>query len=144
MLRMQNVSKIYRTDTVETHALRQFSLHVREGEFVSVTGPSGSGKTTFLNIAGLLEEATGGSYELDGRDVAGLKDAERSRLRNEKIGYKVREHSLQKVPIIAAAGAREAENRSLALRRLGDKGQETLALDDAIAKISGEGSRPGA
>jgi threonyl-tRNA synthetase len=65
-------------------------------------------------------------------------------LRNEKIGYKVREHSLKKVPIIAAAGAREAENRSLALRRLGDRGQETLALDDAIAKISGEGSRPGA
>ncbi len=87
MLRMQNVSKIYRTDTVETHALRQFSLQVEEGEFVSVTGPSGSGKTTFLNIAGLLEEATGGSYELDGRDVAGLNDAERSRLRNEKIGF---------------------------------------------------------
>ena len=87
MLRMQDVSKIYRTDTVETHALRQFSLHVEEGEFVSVTGPSGSGKTTFLNIAGLLEEATGGTYELDGRDVAGLNDAERSRLRNEKIGF---------------------------------------------------------
>jgi threonyl-tRNA synthetase len=65
-------------------------------------------------------------------------------LRNEKIGYKVREHSLQKVPIIAAVGGREAEERSLALRRLGDKGQETLALDDAIAKISTEGSNPGA
>ncbi len=87
MLRMQDVSKIYRTDTVETHALRQFSLQVDEGEFVSVTGPSGSGKTTFLNIAGLLEEASGGIYELDGRDVAGLNDAERSRLRNEKIGF---------------------------------------------------------
>jgi putative ABC transport system ATP-binding protein len=87
MLRMQNVSKIYRTDTVETHALRQFSLLVEEGEFVSVTGPSGSGKTTFLNIAGLLEEASDGSYLLDGRDVAGLNDAERSRLRNEKIGF---------------------------------------------------------
>ncbi|MDJ0905810.1 MAG: ABC transporter ATP-binding protein [Woeseiaceae bacterium] len=87
MLRMQDVSKIYRTDTVETHALRQFSLQVNEGEFVSVTGPSGSGKTTFLNIAGLLEEASGGIYELDGRDVAGLNDSERSRLRNEKIGF---------------------------------------------------------
>jgi len=87
MLSMKDVSKIYRTDTVETHALRKFSLNVDEGEFVSVTGPSGSGKTTFLNIAGLLEEATGGVYELDGRDVAGLSDAERSRLRNEKIGF---------------------------------------------------------
>jgi len=87
MLQMKNVSKIYRTDTVETHALREFSLIVDEGEFVSVTGPSGSGKTTFLNIAGLLEELTGGTYELDGRDISSLNDKERSRVRNEKIGF---------------------------------------------------------
>ena len=87
MLKMTDVSKIYRTDTVETHALREFSLTVDEGEFVSVTGPSGSGKTTFLNIAGLLEEMTSGVYELDGRDISKLNDRERSRVRNEKIGF---------------------------------------------------------
>jgi putative ABC transport system ATP-binding protein len=87
MLTMNNVSKIYRTDTVETHALREFSLVVDEGEFISVTGPSGSGKTTFLNIAGLLEELTTGTYELDGRDISSLDDTERSRVRNEKIGF---------------------------------------------------------
>ena len=87
MLKMINVSKVYRTSTVETHALREFSLTVDEGEFLSVTGPSGSGKTTFLNIAGLLEELSGGSYELDGRDISSLSDAERSRVRNEKIGF---------------------------------------------------------
>ena len=87
MLKMNNVSKIYRTDTVETHALRGFSLTVDEGEFVSVTGPSGSGKTTFLNIAGLLEELTSGIYELDGRDISSLSDKQRSRVRNEKIGF---------------------------------------------------------
>jgi len=87
MLKMNKVSKVYRTDTVETHALREFSLTVEEGEFVSVTGPSGSGKTTFLNIAGLLEDLTGGTYELDGRDVSQLSDKERSRVRNEKIGF---------------------------------------------------------
>ena len=87
MLSMQNVSKIYRTESVETHALREFSLSVDEGEFVSVSGPSGSGKTTFLNIAGLLEEFTSGIYELDGKDVTSLNDSERSRLRNEKIGF---------------------------------------------------------
>jgi putative ABC transport system ATP-binding protein len=87
MLQMKNVSKVYRTDTVETHALREFSLTVDEGEFVSVTGPSGSGKTTFLNIAGLLEELTGGTYELDGRDISKLTDKDRSRVRNEKIGF---------------------------------------------------------
>jgi len=84
---MRDISKVYRTDTVETHALRKFSLTVEEGEFVSVTGPSGSGKTTFLNIAGLLEEFSDGVYELDGRDVSGLNDNERSRVRNEKIGF---------------------------------------------------------
>jgi putative ABC transport system ATP-binding protein len=84
---MKNVSKVYRTDTVETHALCEFSLTVEEGDFVSVTGPSGSGKTTFLNIAGLLEDLTGGSYELDGRDISKLNDKERSRVRNQKIGF---------------------------------------------------------
>lgn len=87
MLKMNKVSKTYRTDTVETHALREFSLDVDEGEFVSVTGPSGSGKTTFLNIAGMLEELTSGSYELDGRDISKLSDKERSKVRNEKIGF---------------------------------------------------------
>jgi putative ABC transport system ATP-binding protein len=87
MLNMQSISKIYRTEAIETHALRQFSLSVGEGEFLSVTGPSGSGKTTFLNIAGLLEDFSTGTYELDGKDVAGLDDASRSRLRNEKIGF---------------------------------------------------------
>ena len=87
MLMMQAVSKVYRTELVETHALRALDLHVKEGEFVAVTGPSGSGKTTFLNIAGLLETFTGGEYSLDGVDVKGLDDNARSRLRNEKIGF---------------------------------------------------------
>ena len=87
MLAMQRVSKIYRTELVETHALRELDLAVKEGEFVAVTGPSGSGKTTFLNIAGLLEEFTSGSYVLDGVDVKGLNDNARSKLRNQKIGF---------------------------------------------------------
>jgi len=87
MLSMNKLCKAYRTDTVETHALRDFSLTVSEGEFVAVTGPSGSGKSTFLNIAGLLEECTSGRYELDGRDVSQLDDRQRSQLRNEKIGF---------------------------------------------------------
>ncbi|MBT8076626.1 MAG: ABC transporter ATP-binding protein [Gammaproteobacteria bacterium] len=87
MLSMQNISMVYRAGLVETHALRDFSLDVDEGDFVSVTGPSGSGKTTFLNIAGLLEQFTAGRYELDGRDVSSLSDAESSKVRNEKIGF---------------------------------------------------------
>ncbi len=87
MLKMQNVSKIYRTDLIETHALRDLSLEVAAGELVALSGPSGSGKTTFLNIAGLLEEFESGTYELDGLDATRLSDDRRSELRNEKIGF---------------------------------------------------------
>jgi putative ABC transport system ATP-binding protein len=87
MLTMHNISKTFRTVTVQTNALRDFSLQIQEGDFVAITGPSGSGKTTFLNIAGLLETFDGGIYELDGKSVSQLADAELSRMRNEKIGF---------------------------------------------------------
>ena len=87
MLDMQNVVKIYRTDLIETHALRDFNLRVAEGEFVAVTGPSGSGKTTFLNVAGLLEGFESGTYRLDGKNIGELDDDARSRTRNQKIGF---------------------------------------------------------
>ncbi|ALU41538.1 ABC transporter ATP-binding protein [Pseudoalteromonas rubra] len=87
MLRMKNISKIYRTELVETHALSDVNFNVEEGEFIAVTGPSGSGKTTFLNITGLLESFEQGTYELDGEDVSTLGDKQLSKLRNEKIGF---------------------------------------------------------
>lgn len=87
MLEMHRISKVFRTDVIETHALRELDLKIDAGEFVAVTGPSGSGKTTFLNVAGLLEEFDSGSYRLDGADVSKLDDDRRSRIRNEKIGF---------------------------------------------------------
>ena len=87
MLKMTQLSKVYRTHLIETHALRGFDIHVKQGEFVTVTGPSGSGKTTFLNIAGLLEDFSGGEYILDGVNTQGMNDNARSRLRNEKLGF---------------------------------------------------------
>jgi putative ABC transport system ATP-binding protein len=87
MLQMTDIQKIYRTELVETHALREMNLAVTEGEFVAVTGPSGSGKTTFLNIAGLLESFEKGRFMLDGIDVTHLSDDDRSVYRNRKIGF---------------------------------------------------------
>lgn len=87
MLAMKNISKVFRTDLVETHALRDFTLTVNEGEFVAVTGPSGSGKTTFLNIAGMLEGFTQGEYFLDGENVSNLSDNKSAMVRNQKIGF---------------------------------------------------------
>jgi len=87
MLKMRGVSKAYRSEVLEIFALRDLSIHVREGEFIAVTGPSGSGKTTFLTVAGMLDEFTEGEYELDGENVYRMNDHERSRLRREKIGF---------------------------------------------------------
>ena len=87
MLQMSGVKKVYRTDMIETHALADFSLRVKTGEFVAVMGPSGSGKTTFLNVAGLLDTFDGGDYLLDGENVSRLSDDQMSRIRNHKIGF---------------------------------------------------------
>src|SRR3954467_791415 len=87
MLEMTHIKKIYRTVSIETHALEDLSLSVKAGEFVSVTGPSGSGKTTFLNVAGLLDTFDSGSYVLDGKDVSRLSDREMSQIRNRTIGF---------------------------------------------------------
>ncbi|TKS54907.1 ABC transporter ATP-binding protein [Luteimonas yindakuii] len=134
MLHMQAVSKVYRTELVETHALRALDLHVREGEFVAVTGPSGSGKTTFLNIAGLLESFTGGEYHLDGVDVKGLNDNARSRLRNEKIGFIFQGFNL--IPDLNLF-----DNVDVPLRYRGMSASERrLRIEDALGMV-GLGSR---
>ncbi|MDX1678743.1 ABC transporter ATP-binding protein [Arsukibacterium sp.] len=87
MITLTNLSKIFRTDLIETHALREVNLQVNEGEFAALTGPSGSGKSTLLNILGTLENFDSGDYLLDGSSVKGLSDAALSKLRNEKIGF---------------------------------------------------------
>lgn len=94
MLHMTNISKVFKSDTIQTHALRDFSLTVDPGEFVAVTGPSGSGKSTFLNVAGLLDTFSQGEYQLDGVNVSGLKDDDLSKLRNEKIGFIFQNYNL--------------------------------------------------
>nr|WP_136250287.1 ABC transporter ATP-binding protein [Ningiella ruwaisensis] len=87
MLSMKNINKVYQTEKVQTHALRDFDLEVSEGEFIAVTGPSGSGKTTFLNIAGMLESYSSGDYLLDDINVGKLSDNAKADLRNQKIGF---------------------------------------------------------
>jgi putative ABC transport system ATP-binding protein len=87
MIKLEAVSKIFRTDIVETYALRDFDLNIAAGEFVAITGHSGSGKTTLLNVTGLLEEFESGGYQLDGEDVKALTDNQRSHIRNRKIGF---------------------------------------------------------
>jgi putative ABC transport system ATP-binding protein len=87
MIKIKNLSRVFRTEEVETMALSEISLTIKQGDFVSIMGPSGSGKSTLLNIVGLLDSASGGSYQLLNQEMIGLKEKEKSRARKENIGF---------------------------------------------------------
>lgn len=87
LIRMENITKVFYTDEIETHALSGIHMEIRKGEYVSIAGPSGSGKSTLLAIIGLLDSPTDGSYVLNGNSVANLNISERSRIRNREIGF---------------------------------------------------------
>ena len=87
MIKTDCISKVFRTEEVETHALVNVSLEVKKGEFVAVMGPSGCGKSTLLNILGLLDVPNGGEYILDGTDVASLSEKQRNVLRRGTLGF---------------------------------------------------------
>ena len=87
MIQIENLTKTFRTDEVETLALRGITLNVEKGEFVGIMGPSGCGKSTLLNILGLLDNPTAGKYLLNGEDVTGLKEKNRTAFRKGKIGF---------------------------------------------------------
>ncbi len=134
ILEMRGISMAYRTDLVETHALRGFDLVVKPGEFVAVTGPSGSGKTTFLSIAGLLETASAGSYLLDGQPVEALSDRQRSELRARSIGF-----VFQSFNLIPELDLRN--NVELPLRYGGMPAAERRRRTDAALHMVGLGTR---
>jgi putative ABC transport system ATP-binding protein len=87
MLSMRDLSRVYRTETVETTALDGINLDIADGEFVAIMGPSGCGKSTLLNVVGMLDSPTSGSYVFNGQEVAGLPEARLAEVRKENIGF---------------------------------------------------------
>lgn len=87
LIQMENISKVFYTDEVETHALSGIHLEIRKGEYVSIAGPSGSGKSTLLALIGLLDSPSEGTYTLNAQPVANLTIGQRSRIRNREIGF---------------------------------------------------------
>ena len=94
MIRINDLRKVYRTEEVETIALDNMSLHVKEHEFVAIMGPSGCGKSTLLNILGLLDDPDSGSYLFNGVEVTGLNEDKRCDLRRENIGFVFQNYNL--------------------------------------------------
>jgi putative ABC transport system ATP-binding protein len=87
LIRLENVTKVFLTDEIETHALSGIHLDIRNGEYISIAGPSGCGKTTLLSILGLLDTPSSGNYSLKGNEVANLSFADHARIRNREIGF---------------------------------------------------------
>ena len=87
MLRTENLTKVFRTEEVETTALNGVNIEVKDGEFVAIMGPSGCGKSTLLSILGLLDNPNGGNYFLDGEEVGHLREKDRTRFRKGRIGF---------------------------------------------------------
>lgn len=87
MIKTENLSKIFRTEEVETTALNEVSFEIKKGEFAAIMGPSGCGKSTLLNILGLLDNPSGGQYLFNGSEVSGMNERQRAKLRKRNIGF---------------------------------------------------------
>jgi len=130
MIRLQNIEKVYRTDTVETLAINGISLDIAKGEFLSIMGPSGCGKSTLLNIMGLLDEPSKGNIKIADQDITKFSDQQLAKFRNQKLGFIFQSYHLindlqvldnVELPLLYRAGSAK-ERRELATEALAKVG----------------------
>ncbi len=136
-IRLRNIEKTYSLGKVEIPALRNLSLDIAEGDFVSLSGPSGAGKTTLLHIMGCIEEPSSGEVVIGGRSVRGMGDAELSRLRNRNIGF-----IFQSFNLISVLTALENVEYPLAIRGGRPDRSKALAALEAVGLGGMEKRRP--
>ena len=130
MIRLENISKSFRSETVETKALQNVNMEVRKGEFIAVMGPSGCGKTTLLNILGLLNTPDSGRYWLNGREVSTLRESDRLKLRRGVIGFVFQSFNL-------IDDMNVFENVELPLRYLGlSKSERKAKVNEVLERMS--------
>ena len=149
MIEVKNLSKVFRTEEIETTALNNVSFSIEKGEFVAIMGPSGCGKSTLLNVLGLLDNPSGGSYQLLGNEVGGLRESERTNYRKGNIGFVFQFHqllpeftALENIIIPALiAGRKRAEAETEAMQLLQVMGLEERAHHKPAEMSGGENQR---
>jgi len=130
MIRLENISKSFRSETVETKALQNVNMEVRKGEFIAITGPSGCGKTTLLNILGLLNTPDSGQYWLNGREVSTLRESDRLKLRRGVIGFVFQSFNL-------IDDMNVFENVELPLRYIGlSKSERKVKVNEVLERMN--------
>ena len=139
MLRLVDICKTYHIGPVSTEILREVRLEVSEGDLLSIMGPSGCGKSTLMNIMGLLDQPTSGSYFLEGREVSTMHDDELSTIRNARIGF-----VFQSFHLLPRLSARENVGLPLMYRGLGAReiGKRSLAVLERVGMAERSGHRP--
>lgn len=130
LIKLQNIKKAFLADEVETIALNDISLSISKGEYVSISGPSGCGKSTLLSILGLLDTASGGTYELVGHNVSNIDKAERARIRNKEIGF-----VFQSFNLISDLTIEENVELPLTYRNDLSKEQRQTMVKEALEKV---------
>ena len=129
MLSMRDLSRVYRTDTIETTALDGIMLDVADGEFVAIMGPSGCGKSTLLNVIGMLDSPTSGSYVFNGTEVAGLPEAKLADFRKRNIGF-----IFQSFNLVDELSVRENIELALLYHDV-PSGERRARVDEAMNKV---------
>lgn len=130
LITLTNLKKVFATDDVETHALSDINLVIERGEYVSISGPSGCGKSTLLSILGLLDTCSGGEYQLNGHQVAGIDTKQRASIRNKEIGF-----IFQSFNLISDLTVQENVELPLTYRKDLSKAERIKMVQQALEKV---------